>query len=254
MKTLILILTITLTSSLLYCQSSIVYGTGTNLDVQTGADICADSKTINGTYTGGGTFCEGALPVELISFTSSISLKGRDVTLLWKTDKEINNSGFNVERKISGTTEWEKIGFREGKGTVNIPTNYSFEDKKLQTGKYIYRLKQIDYNGSFVYYDLNNEVEIALPKKYNLSQNYPNPFNPSTMIDFDLPFDSKVSLILYDMTGREVKTLVNDTRTAGYYTVNFNASSLASGMYFYRIMTKSVGKDFVATKKMMLIK
>jgi hypothetical protein len=97
-------------------------------------------------------------------------------------------------------------------------------------------------------------VDVALPTKFNLSQNYPNPFNPTTKIDFDLPFDSKVNIVLYDMTGREVKTLVNESRTAGFHILQFNASDLSSGTYFYRIITKSSGKDFVATKKMMLIK
>jgi photosystem II stability/assembly factor-like uncharacterized protein len=90
--------------------------------------------------------------------------------------------------------------------------------------------------------------------KFTLSQNYPNPFNPATNIDFDLPFDSKVSIVLYDITGKEVKTLVNDARTAGYYTIQFNASDLSSGTYFYRITAKSNGGDYVMTKKMMLVK
>ncbi len=98
-------------------------------------------------------------------------MKGRDVTLIWKTDKEINNSGFEVERAVvrSHKLEFSKIGFREGKGTVNTPTNYSFEDTKLQSGKYKYRLKQIDYNGNFEYFDLSSDVEIGLPKKFNLT-------------------------------------------------------------------------------------
>jgi hypothetical protein len=97
-------------------------------------------------------------------------------------------------------------------------------------------------------------VDVGLPAKFNLSQNYPNPFNPATKIDFDLPFDSKVNIVLYDMTGREVRTLVNESRTAGYHTVQFNASGLSSGTYFYRIMTKSNSGDYVITKKMVLVK
>ena len=93
-----------------------------------------------------------------------------------------------------------------------------------------------------------------MPGKFNLSQNYPNPFNPVTKIDFDLPLNSKVNLVIYDVSGREVKTLVNDERAPGYYTLVFNASSLSSGVYFYRIIAKSAEKDFVAFKKMVLIK
>ena len=97
-------------------------------------------------------------------------------------------------------------------------------------------------------------MEVGVPSKYNMSQNYPNPFNPVTKIDFDLPIDSRVNIVLYDITGKEVKTLVNDQRTAGYYTVQMDGSSLSSGTYFYRVMTKSSGADFTMTKKMMLVK
>ncbi|MCX6158193.1 MAG: hypothetical protein NTY74_09485 [Ignavibacteriae bacterium] len=198
------------------------------------------------------TGSDGPLPVQLSSFSSALS--GRDVKLTWKTDKETNNAGFDVERKLVGTNEWKKAGFVTGKGSSNSPVNYTFDDRKLNSGKYNYRLKQIDYNGNFAYHTLGTAVDVALPTKFSLSQNYPNPFNPTTKIDFDLPFDSKVNIVLYDLTGREVKTLVNDSRTAGFHTVQFNASDLSSGTYFYRIMTKSAGADYVMTKKMMLVK
>ena len=195
---------------------------------------------------------DAPLPVSLAAFTSSVS--GRDVKLSWKTESETNNAGFEVERSESGLNQWVKAGYVSGKGTISTPTSYAFEDKKLNSGKYNYRLKQIDNNGNFEYHSLSNVVEVGLPTKYDLSQNYPNPFNPTTKIDFSLPLDSKVSIKLYDISGREVKTLVNDSRTAGYYTVQFNASDLSSGTYFYRIMTKSSGADYIMTKKMMLIK
>jgi hypothetical protein len=200
------------------------------------------------------TFGDGStpLPVQLASFSSSIN--GRDVLLSWKTDFENNNAGFDVERKSAGTDIWTKAGFVNGNGTTNTPVNYTFEDKKLNSGKYNYRLKQIDNNGNFTYHTLSSIVDVGLPAKFKLSQNYPNPFNPATKIDFDLPFDSKVSIVLYDITGKEVKTLVNDARTAGYYTIQFNASDLSSGTYFYRIAAKSNGADYVMTKKMMLVK
>ena len=177
----------------------------------------------------------------------------RNIKLNWTTASEQNNAGFNIERVKSlesGVESWEKIGFISGKGTVNTPTNYSFEDRNLQTGKYKYRLKQIDNNGNFEYFALNSEVEVGVPKKFDVSQNYPNPFNPTTKINFDLPENGKVDLRLYDMLGREVATLVNEVRTAGYYTVNFNASSLSSGIYFYRM---NAGK-FSSIKKMAVIK
>ncbi len=200
------------------------------------------------------TFGDGdaPLPVSLLSFTSTIN--GRDVTLTWKTEKEINNAGFDIERKSSGADVWVKAGFTAGKGNSNSITTYTFADSKLNSGKYNYRLKQIDNNGNYEYYELSGTVDVSLPVKYLLSQNYPNPFNPSTKIDYDLPFDSKVTIALYDITGREAGILVNETKQAGYYTAVLNASSLSSGIYFYRITASSGGNNFIMTKKMVLIK
>lgn len=198
------------------------------------------------------TDSDNPLPVKLASFTSS--LNGRDVRLTWKTESEINNSGFDVERSLSGNTQWVKAGYVAGKGNSSLTITYTFEDKKLNSGKYNYRLKQIDNNGNIEYHKLSNAVEVGLPTKFDLSQNYPNPFNPVTKIDFSLPFDSKVSIKLYDITGREVVTLVNDVRTAGYYTEQFNVSNLSSGAYFYRIIAKSSAGDYSMTKKMMLVR
>ena len=192
------------------------------------------------------------LPVQLASFIGNVENK-RNVTLNWKTEFENNNSGFEIERKLIDGT-WSKIGFISGHGTTNTPVSYKFSDLKLNTGKYNYRLKQIDNNGNYEYFNLNAEIEVGIPDKFNLSQNYPNPFNPTTKIDFDLPFDSRISIILYDISGREIKSLVNDQRAAGYYTVQFNSAGLSSGTYFYRIMTKSSGADFIMAKKMELIR
>ena len=90
--------------------------------------------------------------------------------------------------------------------------------------------------------------------KYNISQNYPNPFNPETKIDFDLPYDSRVSIILYDISGRELMTLVNEQRSAGYYTVQINGNNLGSGIYFYRIIAQGNKQKYFMIKKAMLIK
>ncbi|MBE2255109.1 MAG: T9SS type A sorting domain-containing protein [Ignavibacteria bacterium] len=196
---------------------------------------------------------EFELPVELISFTSTV-LK-RDVTLKWTTSSEINNAGFEIERKFDTDENWIRTGAIQGSGNTNELKSYSFIDRGLNTGKYKYRLKQIDYNGNFEYYELTNEVNIGVPEKFDLSQNYPNPFNPVTKINYDLPFDSKVQMKIYDIAGREVFTLVNEQQVAGYYTTQFNASSLASGVYFYRIISKGLnGVENIQTKKMMLVK
>ncbi|HCN36980.1 MAG TPA: hypothetical protein DIS94_04640, partial [Bacteroidetes bacterium] len=121
---------------------------------------------------------DSPLPVELSGFTSLV--ERNNVTLIWKTEREINNSGFEIERRKSGNenSEFKKIGFAEGFGNTNEISEYKFSDKNLSSGKYIYRLKQIDYNGNFEYYELAGEIEIGVPGKFELSQNYPNPFNP----------------------------------------------------------------------------
>ena len=190
---------------------------------------------------------DAPMPVTLASLTFNVI--GRNINLRWSTSNEINNSGFDIERKLS-SGDYVKIGFVSGNGTVTTATNYEFTDRNLATGKYSYRLKQIDNNGNFEYFNLNSDVIIGVPSKFELSQNYPNPFNPSTKINFDLAKDGKVNLKIYDMLGREVSTLVNEFRTAGYYTIDFNASALSSGVYFYRITTE----DFSAIKKMVLMK
>lgn len=191
------------------------------------------------------------LPVELSAFSASVN--NHDVILSWTTASELNNSGFDIERKAANSS-WIKIGNVPGNGTTTIPSYYSFTDKSLSTGRYNYRLKQIDFNGHFEYFNLSNDIVIGIPSKYNLSQNYPNPFNPSTKINFDLPFDGNVSLKIFDISGREVATILNEFKPAGYYSIDFNTSSaaggLSSGAYFYKITTG----NFTDTKKMMIIK
>ncbi|HAY32898.1 MAG TPA: FG-GAP-like repeat-containing protein [Ignavibacteria bacterium] len=190
------------------------------------------------------------LPVELSSFISSVS--GRNVTLAWTASSELNNSGFEIERAsdIENNIVWNKTGFVNGTGTSNQPTQYSFTDRNLESGKYKYRLKQIDFNGSYEYFELAEEVSIGIPDKYDLSQNYPNPFNPATTINYDLPIDGIVTIKVFDILGREMKTLVNEMKNAGYYNITFSASDLSSGAYFYR-MTSG---DFAAVKKFVVLK
>ncbi len=195
---------------------------------------------------------QGTAPVELASFTST--LNGREVKLNWSTTEEVNNAGFDVERKSSvENSAWTKMGSVTGNGTSTVSHSYTYNDRNVTSGTYSYRLKQIDNNGNYTYYALSNEVIVALPTKYDLSQNYPNPFNPTTKINYDLPVDAKVSVRIVDMTGREVATLVNAAQTAGSYTLSFNAASLSSGIYFYQI--NAVGnQSFSKTMKMLLVK
>ncbi|MBS1492047.1 MAG: T9SS type A sorting domain-containing protein [Bacteroidetes bacterium] len=192
------------------------------------------------------------LPVELASFSSVVDK--RKVTLNWSTMTEQNNSGFEIERKAVNANAWSKVGNVAGAGNSNTVKNYSFSENNVATGNYNYRLKQIDNNGNYKYYNLSNEVVIGVPAKFELSQNYPNPFNPTTNINYDLPFDSKVSIKIFDITGKEVYTLVNQVQPAGFNTVKFNASELSSGTYFYMINAEGGNQSFTKTLKMTLVK
>ena len=253
-KTLIsIILTLFICTATSYSQTSqIVYDVGTNIEVTTGGDICADDIVINGAYSGGGTQCGSPLPVTMLSLTASVLVNTNNVSLTWITENEINNAGFEVQRMLLKDKKmWSKVGFVKGYGTTYEPKTYTFEDKKIRVGKYRYRLKQIDFNNHYEMFEFWNVVEIAPPGKFEVSQNYPNPSNPSSKIDFTLPTDARVTLVVFDITGRLMRTLLNNEhKTADYYTVEFDGSSLASGIYFYRLMTET---DML-TKKMLLIK
>jgi len=222
-----------------YCYSGSNHGYDT---IIARSGILADTSIVMRDYPS---------PVELVSFNSSVS--EIDVTLNWTTSVELNNSGFEIERsnaKGQTSNEWRKVGFVAGNGTSTEFHNYEFIEKGLNSGKYKYRLKQIDFNGNFEYFELTEDVIIGIPIKYNLSQNYPNPFNPVTTINYDLPYDGIVNIRLYDILGREMRTLVNEMKTAGYYKIQFNAADLSSGVYFYRM----TAGDFVAVKKFVILK
>ena len=187
------------------------------------------------------------LPVELTSF-SAVNIKS-GVMLNWTTATEINNAGFEIERK-SSNYNWKKIGFVRGNGNSTLPIKYSFADNLLNTGKYQYRLKQIDFNGSYKYSKIV-EVNLSdIPVNYQLNQNYPNPFNPSTTISYSIPKASFVTIKIYNILGNEVAALVNQEKPAGKYEINFNAIHLSSGMYIYKL---SAG-NFNEMKKMILMK
>jgi len=197
------------------------------------------------------------LPVILSYFGAEV--KERNVNLKWITEIEINNKGFDIERRninIENNAEWKKIEFVDGKGNTNQPTAYEFNDSRLSSGKYRYRLKQIDYNGNFEYFELTNpsEITIGAPDRVELSQNYPNPSNPKTLIDYQLSFTGKVSIKVYDISGREVAALVNDIKEPGFYSSEFDGSQLASGIYIYRLIIEGNNQKFVKSLKMVILK
>jgi hypothetical protein len=196
----------------------------------------------------------GALPVELASFTAIAS--NNSTTLSWKTATETNNYGFEIERRTvesvsRGVVEWTKVGFVAGNGTSSSTHTYSYTDANVSSGTYAYRLKQIDNDGSYKY-SSEAEVTINLPTSYAVGQNYPNPFNPTTTIKYDIPVGTygNTSIKVYDIIGREIATLVNETKEAGSYQVIFNASKLASGVYFYKLQSGS----YTSVKKLVLMK
>jgi len=188
------------------------------------------------------------LPVELTSFTASV--RSNTVHLNWETATEVDNYGFEVERKDNSTV-WTKIGFVEGHYTSNSPKYYNYTDKPTGSGKYSYRLKQIDNDGEFEY---SPEVEVLidnLPNGYLLEQNYPNPFNPETSIKFVLKENTKATLKVYKINGELVATLFDGIAEAGrYYDIKFTGTNLASGLYLY---TLDAGK-YRQTRKMILLK
>ncbi len=200
------------------------------------------------------------IPVELISFDAIFN--GENVHLSWSTATEINNRGFEIERQAgseqSATGNWETKGFVPGCGTTTEPKSYSFTDNLSNTLTHTlnltltlkYRLKQIDYDGSYKY---SNEAEVTVdltPKEFVLYQNYPNPFNPNTVISYQLPVAGYVTLKVYDLLGKEVATLVDEYKETGRYEIEFDAKNLSSGIYYYKLNSG----EYFQTKKMMLMK
>ncbi|MCH8033065.1 MAG: DUF2341 domain-containing protein [Bacteroidetes bacterium] len=238
----------------LYNRSSNNDGSWTLL-ISGAASMTATTVTFDGVSTLG-QFTIGSsgspLPVELVSFTGKV--RDQKVYLKWSTATEVNNYGFDVERKVSSKQlavgNWEKIGFVEGHGNSNSQKEYSFTDAEVNSsGIYYYRLKQIDNDGA---YEFSNQIEVNfnVPIKFELSQNYPNPFNPSTTISFTLAVNEIVSLSVYNMLGEEIQILQKGFLEAGMYSYNFNAEGLPSGFYIYKLSSNNK----IQTRKMLLLK
>ena len=189
---------------------------------------------------------DGIIPVELVSFGASV--QGNSVNLSWQTATELNNSGFEIQRKTENSN-WNKVGFVEGAGTTTESRSYSFSDLYSGQGTVSYRLKQIDYDGTSTYSKVIN-VDINAPAEFKLNQNYPNPFNPSTTVSFTIPKASNVKLIIYNQIGQQVGELVNRNLEAGSYNYTWNAANQSSGIYFYELQAN----EFKSVRKMTLIK
>lgn len=216
-----------------------------------------------GTATPGSLENEQTLPVELVYFTGEVM--GKQIILKWKTATEINCYGFEVQRKamnLPNISEWITIGFVQGNGNSTSEKVYDFYDTNNKSEKFLYRLKQIDFDGQFSFSNIIM-VDNKLPVELMLIQNYPNPFNPITNIKFNIPNISslknktsntseliKVSLKIYDILGNEIVQLINNSLHPGTYTIEWNASNSPAGIYFYQL----VAEDFIISKKMLLIK
>jgi|GEM_PF-6492594 len=188
-------------------------------------------------------------PVELSSFT--VLINGTSVELMWKTETEVNNYGFEIERNLNSNpgSLWEKIGFIKGSGNSNSPKYYLFTDIYPSPGISYYRLKQIDNDGKYQYSSVLN-IEFGIPLQYELKQNFPNPFNPTTHITYNLPADGIVTIKIYDVSGSEVATLVNENKKAGMYLITFTGNNFASGIYLCRM----TGNNYTKSIKMLMIK
>jgi len=236
------------------------FGGGTN---SYAAEHIVDLDDVDGNYSSEFAACSrdgrvilfsggtDVIPVELFSFTAS-SADG-SINLSWSTATETNNSGFEIQRlkdsKIEKLDEWKTIGFINGNGTTTEPKTYNYTDKKLEPGKYLYRLKQIDFNGEFEYSD-EIEIELGTPLNFSLEQNFPNPFNPVTTIKFALPVSGNINLSIYNSLGEKVETLPNQFLEAGYHKIEWRANNYSSGVYYYRIESE----NFSDVKKMLLLK
>lgn len=191
------------------------------------------------------------VPVELVSF--SAASMNSSIHLEWKTATEINNAGFEIERSIDQKF-YEKISFIEGYGNSSEPKEYFYTDRPEGAGTFYYRLKQLDYNGTYEYSN-TVEISIELPNDYSITQNHPNPFNPNTIIEFAAPTEAKVSIRIFNTIGQQVTELVNGNFSGGIHRVSFDAGSLSSGIYYYTINARGIdGSNFVSSKKMILMK
>jgi len=222
---------------------------------------------------------EQSLPVELLSFT--VVIYSDSVGLNWQTASELENAFWTIDKKTLPRSEYEKIqngdislnemnddysrlAQIEGMGSKPTMTTYHFVDHDVDRGKiYAYRLSSVSYDGEIERFApvVASYVDAKTPMIYKLDQNYPNPFNPVTTISYQLPFDSKVNIEIYNILGQKVITLINENKPAGYYDIQWdglsqNGAKVASGIYIYRMTAETVdsGENFSQNKRMVMLK
>ncbi len=215
-------------------------------NLQLGFFYSGDSFQIDFWYVDDVMVCY-IVPVELETFL--VKPVDDKVNLTWTTATELNNSGFTIERRNENINEWFEVAFVKGKGTTTERNTYTYTDRELQVGTYFYRLKQVDFDGTFTY---SPEVEVSLmiPDDFTLFQNYPNPFNPSTKIKFAIPVKTSLQLNVYNMLGEKVAEVFSGTLEGGFHEFVFDAANLSSGVYVYRIESDK----FTDSKKMSILK
>jgi len=193
----------------------------------------------------------GPLPISLVSFNAY--LLGKSIRLNWSTATETNNYGFEIERSkvesfSKSISNWEKIGFVQGNGNSNSVKIYSFEDKNVLTGQYAYRLKQINYDGSYEYSDVV-KVDVKFKPSVMDVKNFPNPFNPTTKVRYEIPYEGLTLVKVYDILGNEITTLINEYKDAGIYEAELDGSKLSNGIYLIKLQ---VGNFTKVTKAILM--
>ena len=195
-------------------------------------------------------FVTPPVPVVLVSFNAVSENSG--ILLNWITATELNNKGFEIQRCVDDN-DFYTIGFVKGNGTTTSPNSFSFFDSPENSGRYYYRLKQVDFDGTSSY---SNIISVSFnPNTFILSQNYPNPFNPATVISFSIPEEGYLNLNIYNIQGELVDVLSDGLISAGNHSVKWNASSFTSGVYFYKLNFESKsGLKLSEVKKMVFAK
>jgi hypothetical protein len=219
-----------------------------------------ETNSIQGVLDPAGSqqFGDATLPVQMTSITA-VSSKERGVTLVWRTESEVDCAGFNIWKSESEGSDYSKIttALLPGRGNSSSAYEYSFTDRNVvRSGLYWYKIEEVSTIGESEFFGPISVNGIAsIPTRFGLSQNYPNPFNPSTTIDYQLPADSRVSIRVYDLMGKEAAVLVDQKKEAGFYSVrwdgrNSQGNPVSSGIYFVKIQAD----DFSAVRKLSVVR